>query len=104
VRRLKQQYIETETNALVPREDGVKGYEIGRYVTVRRKSSTRRLRSKAIPLTSFVARSGGDSVYLDQSYHLAPEGNVGQEAFTDIHEAMRHATNIPMKQMRHQAA
>ena len=34
--RLKQQYVDTETGAIVDREDMVKGYEVGKsdYVTV----------------------------------------------------------------------
>ncbi|MGI8570964.1 MAG: Ku protein [Methylocella sp.] len=91
--RLKQQYIDTETGAIVDREDRVKGYEVGKgaYVTVSDEelAAIDIESSHTINIESFVARSEVDAVYFDHSYFIAPEDKVGQEAFAVIHEAMR---------------
>ena len=87
------QYFDTETNALVPREGRVKGYEVGKdeYVIVSEDELTAiDLESNhSINIESFVERSEVETVNLYQRYYIAPEGKVGQEAFAVIREAMR---------------
>ncbi|MGH6848984.1 MAG: Ku protein [Methylocella sp.] len=91
--RLKQQYIDSETGAIVDREDRIKGYEIGKreYVTVSDEelAAIEIESSHTINIESFVARSEVDPIYFDQSYFIAPDDNVAQEAFAVIREAMR---------------
>jgi DNA end-binding protein Ku len=91
--RLKQQYVDAETGAIVDREDRVKGYEVGKgdYVIVSDEelAAIEIESSHIIDIESFVARSEVDPVYLDKAYFIAPDDKVGQEAFSVIREAMR---------------
>ncbi|MGH6846994.1 MAG: Ku protein [Methylocella sp.] len=91
--RLKQQYIDTETGAIVDRKDWVKGYEVGKreYVAVSDEelAAIAIESSYTINIESFVARSEVDVVYLDRSYFIAPDDKVAEEAFAVIREAMR---------------
>ena len=50
------------------------------------------LRSKSkhtIEIDSFVPREQIDERYLDSPYYITPDGQVGQDAFAVIREAMR---------------
>jgi DNA end-binding protein Ku len=91
--RLKQQYVDTETGAIVDREDMVKGYEVGKgdYVTVSdaELAAIDVESTHTIDIENFVARSEVDPVYLDKRYFIVPDDEVGQEAFSVIREAMR---------------
>jgi DNA end-binding protein Ku len=91
--RVKQQYIDAETDEIVDRDEQVKGYEVakGEYVTVTEEelAGVEVESSHTIDIESFVVRTEVDQIYLDQSYYIAPEGKVGQEAFAVIREAMR---------------
>jgi DNA end-binding protein Ku len=95
--RLKQQYVDTETGAVVDREDMVredmvKGYEVGKgdYVTVSdaELAAIEVESTHTIDIENFVARSEVDPVYLDKHYFIVPDDEVGQEAFSVIREAM----------------
>ncbi len=91
--RLKPQYIDAETDEIVGRDEMVKGYEVakGEYVTVTEEelAGVEIESSHTIDIESFVARTEVDPIYFDQSYYIAPEDKVGQEAFAVIREAMR---------------
>jgi DNA end-binding protein Ku len=91
--RLKQQYVDTETGAIVDREDMVKGYEVGKrdYVTVSDAELTAiEIESThTIDIENFVARSEVDPVYFDKRYFIVSDDEIGQEAFSVIREAMR---------------
>ena len=90
--RLKQQYVDAETGAVVDREDMVKGYEVGKgdYVTVSdaELAAIEVESAHTIDIENFVARSEVDPVYLDKRYFIVPDDEVGQEAFSVIREAM----------------
>jgi len=91
--RLKQQYVDSETGAIVDREDRVKGYEVGKgdYVTVSGEelAAIEIESSHILDIESFVPRSEVDPVYFDKGYFIAPDDKAGQEAFSVIREAMR---------------
>ena len=91
--RLKQQYIDAETGEIVDREDRIKGYEIGKgdYVTVTDEelAAIEIESSHTIEIESFVPSSEVDPIYFDNRYYIAPDDQVGQEAFAVIREAMR---------------
>ena len=91
--RLKQQYVDAETGAIVDREGRVKGYEVGKgdYVAVSDEelAAIEIESSHIIDIEKFVARSEVDPLYLDKPYFIAPDDKVGQEAFSVIREAMR---------------
>ncbi len=91
--RLKQQYVDAETGAAVPREEQVKGYEVDKdeyiIVTEEELAAIEIESSHTIDIESFVERAEVDPIYLDQSYFIVPEDKAGQEAFAVIREAMR---------------
>jgi DNA end-binding protein Ku len=91
--RLKQQYVDAETGDVVERGDRVKGYEIAKndFVTVSDEelSLIEIESSHTIDIQGFSARTDVDPVYFDSHYYIAPDDEVGAEAFAVIREAMR---------------
>ena len=91
--RLKQQYVDAETGDVVERDERVKGYEIAKndFVTVSDEelSQIEIESSRTIDIQSFSARTDVDPVYFDNRYYIAPDDEVGAEAFAVIREAMR---------------
>lgn len=91
--RLKQQYVDAETGAVVEREERVKGYEVakGDYVTISDEelAGIEIESSHTIDIESFVPKADVDQVYFDSPYYIVPDGKVGEEAFAVIREAMR---------------
>jgi DNA end-binding protein Ku len=90
--RLKQQLVDAETGEVVERDQIVKGYEYdrGRYVAID-DDELKDLRiesSKIIDLDQFVDRDEVDPVYLDAPYYIYPDGELADEAFRVIGEAM----------------
>ena len=90
--RLKQQLVDAETGDVVERDQIVKGYEYdrGRYVTIT-DDELKDLQiesSKIIDLDQFVGLDEVDPVYLDAPYYIYPDGELADEAFRVIGEAM----------------
>ena len=90
--RLKQQLVDSETGEVVERDQIAKGYEYdrGRYVEIS-DDELKELQiesSKIIDLDQFVDRDGVDPVYLDAPYYIYPDGELADEAFRVIGEAM----------------
>jgi Ku protein len=90
--RLKQQLVDSETGEIVERDQIAKGYEYdrGRYVTIS-DEELKELQiesSKIIDLDQFVDRDDVDPVYLDAPYYVYPDGELADEAFRVIGEAM----------------
>jgi DNA end-binding protein Ku len=92
--RLHFQKVDAETGDVVPADDIIKGYEVGkgkRYVEISDEDleaidieSTR-----TIDIDQFVPRDEIDDLYLDRPYYIVPDGKVGQQAFAVIREAIR---------------
>ncbi len=96
--RLKQQLINSETGEVIERDQIAKGYEYdrGRYVTIS-DDELKELQiesSKIIDLDQFVRRDELDPVYLDAPYYVYPDGELADEAFQVIGEAMRRAGRV----------
>lgn len=91
--RVHYEVVDAETGEEVPQEDRVKGYKVDRdsYVLLEEKELDRvALESThTIDIESFVERDEVDELYLDESYYLVPDDEVGYEAFAVIREAMR---------------
>ncbi len=91
--RLRQQMVDPETDEVVERDDQTSGYEIekGRYVTVEPEeiAALRVESTHTIDIERFVDRAGIDIVYWDGPYYLVPDGDIAEEAFAVIREAMR---------------
>jgi len=96
--RVKQQLVDAETGEVVERDQIVKGYEYdrGRYVEIS-DDELKELQiesSKIIDLDQFVDRGDVDPVYLDAPYYVYPDGELADEAFRVIGEAMAHKGKV----------
>jgi DNA end-binding protein Ku len=91
--RVHYQMVDADTGEEVPEEDRVKGYKVDRdnYVLLDEKELDHvALESThTIDIESFVDRDEVDELFLDESYYLVPDDEVGYEAFAVIREAMR---------------
>ena len=91
--RLKRQMIDGETGDIVASEDQVKGYAVGKdqYVIVEDEelSSIAIESTRTVDIERFVPKTTIDDRYRDTPYYLAPEDQVGQEAFAVIRDAMK---------------
>ena len=90
--RLKQQYINPQSNEVVPRDQMVKGYEFAKdqYVvfTEDEIKNMAEESQRAIEITEFVPATAVDPVYFDKAYYLGPEKG-GDKAYKLLLEAMR---------------
>ena len=91
--RLKRQMIDSETGDVVESEDQVKGYAVGKdqYVVVEDEelASIAIDSTRTVDIERFVPKASIDDRYRDTPYYLAPEDQVGQEAFAVIRDAMK---------------
>ncbi|MFZ0851409.1 MAG: Ku protein [Hyphomicrobiaceae bacterium] len=91
--RLKRQMIDSETGDVVESEDQVKGYAVGKdqYVVVEDEelASIAIDSTRTVDIERFVPKASIDDRYRDAPYYLAPEDQVGQEAFAVIRDAMK---------------
>ena len=90
--RLKQQNVDSETGEVVPREDMARGYEIakGQYLIVEdEKFEAVQIEStRTIDIDQFVPKNGLDERYIESPYYIAPDGQVGQDAFAVIRDTI----------------
>jgi DNA end-binding protein Ku len=92
--RIKYRKVDAETEDEVDASDLVKGYEVGKgeYIEL----ETEELEAVAIESTrtieidEFVPRKEIDDLYLNNPYYVVPDGEVGQQAFAVIREAIRN--------------
>jgi len=98
--RLKQQYIcPRDDNAIVPREEMVKGYEFAkdRYVifTPDELKALEEKSTQQIEIAEFVPAEKIDPVYLDKPYYLGPEKGADR-AYRLLTEAMRKSGRVAL--------
>jgi DNA end-binding protein Ku len=91
--RLLQQLVDEVSREPVEGEDEGRGYEYAKnaYIPVDDDElDALAVESKhTIEIDSFVPREQIDERYLDSPYYITPDGQVGQDAFAVIREAMR---------------
>lgn len=91
--RIRYKKIDSETGDEVDNADIVKGYEIskGEYIELEPDElEAVALKSKRIiDIEEFVPRDEIDELYLRDPYYLVPAGEVAQQAFAVIREAIR---------------
>src|SRR5579864_8643949 len=91
--RLRQQLVDEVTREPVENEDKGRGYEYAKnaYLLIDdgELDAIAIESSHTIEIDSFVPRDRIDERYLDSPYYITPDGQVGQEAFAVIREAMR---------------
>ena len=91
--RLRQQLVDDVTREPVEAADKIRGYEVDKNVYVQvedEEIEALQVESNhTIDIDSFVPRAQIDERYLDSTYYIAPNDQVGREAFAVIREAMR---------------
>jgi len=91
--RLRQQLVDEVTREPVENEDKGRGYEVDKGVYIQVEDDEIEAleieSNHTIDIDSFVPLSQIDERYLDSSYYIAPNDQVGREAFAVIREAMR---------------
>jgi DNA end-binding protein Ku len=90
--RLKQQNVDSETGEVVPREDIARGYEVGKgqYLIVEddEVEAVEVESTRTIEIDQFVPRNEIDDRYIESPYYIAPDGEVGQDAFAVIRDTI----------------
>ena len=90
--RLKQQNVDSETGDVVSREDIARGYEVGKgqYLPVEDEEieAVEIESTRTIEIDQFVPRNEIDDRYIDSPYYIAPDGQVGQDAFAVIRDTI----------------
>jgi DNA end-binding protein Ku len=91
--RIKYRKVDADTGEDVEASDIVKGYQVGKgeYLEVEPEElEAIAIESKrTIDIDRFVPKKEIDELYLNSPYYLVPDGEVGQEAFAVIREAIR---------------
>jgi DNA end-binding protein Ku len=91
--RIKYRKVDAESGDEVESTDIIKGYEVGKgdYIELDPEElEAVAIESKrVIDIDEFVPRDEIDELYLNSPYYIAPDGEVGQQAFAVIREAIR---------------
>src|ERR1700755_3208485 len=91
--RIRYRKVDAETGEEVDSSDIIKGYEVGKgqYIEIEPEElEAIAIESKrTIEIDEFVSKKEIDEVYLNSPYYLIPDGEVGQQAFAVIREAIR---------------
>jgi len=91
--RIRYRKVDADTGDEVEAADIIKGYEVGKgeYIEVEPEElEAVALESKhTIEIDEFVPKQDIDELYLADPYYMVPDGEVGQQAFAVIREAIR---------------
>ncbi len=91
--RIRYRKVDAQTGKEVDAGDIIKGYEVakGEYIELEPEELVAiALESKrVIDIDEFVPREEIDELYLNAPYYIIPDGEVGQQAFAVIREAIR---------------
>ena len=91
--RIKYRKVDAETGDEVESSDIIKGYEVskGEYLTLEPEElEAIAIESKrTIEIDEFVPRKEIDELYQNNPYYIVPDGEVGEQAFAVIREAIR---------------
>src|SRR5438552_7705871 len=91
--RIKYKKVDAESGREVEAEDIVKGYQVGKgeYIELDPEElDAIAIESKrVIDIDEFVPKAEIDELYLNNPYYIVPDGEVGQQAYAVIREAIR---------------
>ena len=91
--RIRYRKVDAETGDDVEQSNIIKGYEVakGQYIELAPEElEAVAINSKrTIDIDEFVPKSQIDELYIRDPYFIAPDGDVGQQAFAVIREAIR---------------
>lgn len=98
--RIRYKKVDVETGREVETDDIVKGYEVakGEYIELDPEElEAVAIESKrVIDIDEFVPKADIDGLYLDNPYYIVPDGEVGQQAFAVIREAIRKEGSVAL--------
>src|SRR5882672_3219192 len=90
--RIKYRKVDAETGGEVEADDIIKGYEVGKgeYLELEPEEleAVAVDSKRVIDIDEFVPRKEIDELYLNNPYYIVPDGEVGQQAFAVIREAI----------------
>jgi hypothetical protein len=91
--RIKYRKVDAETEEDVETSDIVKGYEVGKgeYIELEPEEleAVAVESTRTLEIDVFVPKKEIDELYLNNPYYIVPDGDVGQQAFAVIREAIR---------------
>jgi DNA end-binding protein Ku len=91
--RIKYRKVDADTGDEVESADIIKGYQVGKgeYLELAPEElEAIAIESKrTIDIDEFVPKKEIDELYLNSPYYIVPDGEVGQQAFAVIREAIR---------------
>jgi DNA end-binding protein Ku len=91
--RIKYRKVDADTGDEVEAADIIKGYQVGKgeYLELAPEElEAIAIESKrTIDIDEFVPKKEIDELYLNNPYYIVPDGEVGQQAFAVIREAIR---------------
>jgi DNA end-binding protein Ku len=91
--RIKYKKVDAETGDEVETSDIIKGYAVGKdqYIEIEPDElEAIAIESKrTIDIDEFVPKKEIDELYLNTPYYIVPDGEVGQQAFAVIREAIK---------------
>jgi DNA end-binding protein Ku len=91
--RIKYRKVDAETEDEVDTSDIIKGYEVGKgeYIELEPEEleAVAIESTRTIDIDEFVPKKEIDEIYLNNPYYIVPDGEVGQQAFAVIREAIR---------------
>ncbi|MBC7477225.1 MAG: Ku protein [Pseudorhodobacter sp.] len=93
--RVRRVFVDSDSGALVERDDQVKGYEVaqGDFIMLDPDEVAAVVpeSDKTLTVQAFIPFDQIDDVYFDKPYYLAPTDKAAAEAFDLIREGMREA-------------
>jgi DNA end-binding protein Ku len=96
--RIRYRKVDEETGEEVPSENIIKGYEIakGQYVEITddELESIALESTKIIDIDEFVPKSEIDDLYHIRPYYIAPDGDIGQDAFVVIRNIIQQMNMV----------
>jgi len=91
--RIRYRKVDAETGDEVDSSDIIKGYEVGKGAYIEfdpEELEAIAIESKrTIEIDEFVPKKEIDELYLNSPYYIIPDGEVGQQAFAVIREAIK---------------
>lgn len=91
--RIRYRKVDSETGDEVDQSNIIKGYEVSKdhYIelTPDELEAVAIESKRTIEIDQFVPRDQIDELYIRDPYYIAPDGEVGQQAFAVIREAIR---------------
>jgi len=91
--RIKYRKVDAETEDEVDASDIIKGYEVGKgeYIELEPEEleAVAVESTRTLEIDEFVPKKEIDELYLNSPYYIVPDGEVGQQAFAVIREAIR---------------